>query len=218
MFYDINTKQLVVNGVIKCNDLQDLNGVSMLTTNKLQIDGDKIDKIKVEQIDATTAKIGTAMIEQLVVGTNVTMGENAIISWSNVSGRPNTTLINEEGMYTGYISADKITAGTLTGFTIQTASSGNKRIVLSGAGLFTYAEDGRKNGTCLVSNVSDLVMYNLDTEFFRIENTDGLAGVVKLKGYSDDILGYNDSMGKTFALGTWSFSSCTVEGLVACFG
>jgi hypothetical protein len=112
----------------------------------------------------------------------------------------------------GTLNASDITSGTITGITMQTATSGNSRIVLSGAGLFTYGSDNKKNGTCLVPSVSDLVMYNSDIEFFRIENTDGLVGVVKLKGYSDDILGYNNTQGKTYALGTWSFSSCTVEG------
>ena len=41
-----------------------------------------------DQLIAGTAKIGTALIEDLEVGSNVTMGANATISWSQVSNRP----------------------------------------------------------------------------------------------------------------------------------
>jgi len=44
---------------------------------------------------------------------------------------PGTTLINGNSIQTGTLSADKITTGTLTGLTVQTASSGS-RVVLSG--------------------------------------------------------------------------------------
>lgn len=44
--------------------------------------------IKADQIDVTEGKIQAAQIENLVVGGNVTMGPNATISWSKVTGAP----------------------------------------------------------------------------------------------------------------------------------
>lgn len=41
-----------------------------------------------DQLIAGDAKIGTAFIEDLEVGRNVTMGPNATISWGNVTGAP----------------------------------------------------------------------------------------------------------------------------------
>lgn len=41
-----------------------------------------------DQLIAGDAKIGTALIENLEVGSNVTMGANATISWSQVTSQP----------------------------------------------------------------------------------------------------------------------------------
>jgi hypothetical protein len=54
---------------------------------------------------------------------------------------PGTTQINGTSIKTGTISADKITAGTLTGFTIQTSASG-QRTELSGTNIKFYASTG----------------------------------------------------------------------------
>ena len=92
--------------------------------------------------NATTETLYSNLITvlNLVVGDNVTMGPDATISWSKVSsppaiptdttdltdganlggtadwsgvsGRPNTTYIDENGVYTGTLSADKIVSGT----------------------------------------------------------------------------------------------------------
>ncbi len=54
---------------------------------------------------------------QLIVGTNVTMGANATISWGQVTGQPgipNGTYINGSGIYTGTINCNQINTGTLS--------------------------------------------------------------------------------------------------------
>lgn len=51
---------------------------------------------------------------------------------------PGTTLITGTAIKSGTISADKISAGTLTGFTIQTAASG-QRVEMYGSGIYFYS-------------------------------------------------------------------------------
>lgn len=45
---------------------------------------------------------------------NVTLAESVSVSWSSVTGKPNLTKIDANGIYTGTISANNITAGTIT--------------------------------------------------------------------------------------------------------
>ena len=50
------------------------------------LDSENIHSITTDQLIAGTAKIGTAFIEDLEVGRNVTMGPDATISWGKVTG------------------------------------------------------------------------------------------------------------------------------------
>jgi hypothetical protein len=112
-YFDATSGNLNIDGVVNARDLK-VNGSSVLTTDKLKINGAYIDKITTDQLVAGSAKITTAMIETLEVGRNVIMGANASISWSQISGRPNTTYIDANGIYTGQIRADQITAGYIS--------------------------------------------------------------------------------------------------------
>jgi hypothetical protein len=100
-----------------------------------------------------TLDVDRLIAGQLIVGTNVTMGAGATITWDptgasgvipptagEVGARPDswtptagdvgalattwvgTTFINEYGLYTGTINANKINVGTLTGFTLTGAT------------------------------------------------------------------------------------------------
>ncbi len=101
--------------------------------------------VEAENITTENGKIKTAQIEDLFIGTggNVTFGEGATISWAMVSDPPTipssagdvgslptnwvgTTYINENGVYTGEIVANQITAGTLSSATINTKDSAGK--------------------------------------------------------------------------------------------
>jgi hypothetical protein len=76
---------------------------------------------------------------QLTVGDNVAMGPNAYISWSNVTGRPNTTYIDANGIYTGTIVASQINAGTISSDRIDAGSiSASKLSFSSLSGLNAY--------------------------------------------------------------------------------
>jgi phage minor structural protein len=129
-YFDATTGNLNIDGVVNARDLK-VNGQSVLTADKLKINGGAIDKIKVEQLDASTAKITTAMIETLEVGRNVVMGANATISWSQVSNKPfipqtasdvgalpanspKLTYIDAYGVYTGTVQANNIVGSVFT--------------------------------------------------------------------------------------------------------
>jgi hypothetical protein len=80
---------------------------------------------------------------QLTVGDNVAMGPDAYISWSNVTGRPNTTYIDANGIYTGTIDASQINAGTISSDRIDAESiSASKLSFSSLSGL--NADEGSK--------------------------------------------------------------------------
>lgn len=84
--------------------------------------------ITTDQITAGTAKITTAMIETLTVGDNVIMGEDAAISWSQVTDQPTiittddalaawansnyATYIDANGVYTGILGANHVVVST----------------------------------------------------------------------------------------------------------
>ena len=110
------------SGSVNCTTLK-LNGQNILTEDSLKIKGAYIDKINANQIDVLTGKITTAQIENLIVGTNVTMGSNAFISWNNVTNQPiipssynqlsdikPLTYIDGNGIYTGTLTANQINA------------------------------------------------------------------------------------------------------------
>ncbi|MEK3720588.1 hypothetical protein [Paenibacillus sp. FSL H8-0034] len=106
--YDAITGNLVIDGSINARELK-INGTNVLV-GASTIGGQFIDKIKVEQLDATTAKIGSAMIgsifaNQIVVG-NGTIADNLLSGSSRWNGR--TTLINDSGIYTGTLTANQI--------------------------------------------------------------------------------------------------------------
>jgi phage minor structural protein len=111
--------------------IEDLGGLSEDSPQLTYIDSSGVytGLVSTNQLIAGTSKITTAMIENLVVGSNVTMGSNAYLSWNNVinqpfiptsadqiggitTGNPRFTHITSTGIYTGDISA---TTGTFTG-------------------------------------------------------------------------------------------------------
>ena len=50
---------------------------------------------------------------------NVYFTDQVSLSWSNITGKPNLTKIDANGIYTGTVSADNITAGTISTATIK---------------------------------------------------------------------------------------------------
>ncbi|PLR72330.1 phage tail spike protein [Bacillus sp. UMB0728] len=122
LYYDPVSANLNVDGVINARDLK-VQGKSVLTADQLQIDGRNINYITTNQLVAGTAKIGKAMIEE-----GIFMSPTSVISWGQIGDKPtveqlggvsNTssrfTYIDQNGVYSGTISADKIVGGTITG-------------------------------------------------------------------------------------------------------
>lgn len=56
--------------------------------NNLVVDNARIKNVNVDKLYATDTKIKTALIEDLVVGENVLMGENASIVWGQIENPP----------------------------------------------------------------------------------------------------------------------------------
>lgn len=72
--------------------------------------------VTTDQLIAGEAKIGTALIEDLVVGGNVAMGPNATIAWSKVTGANAGALAAwENSGYATYINANGVYSGSFNG-------------------------------------------------------------------------------------------------------
>lgn len=79
-YYDVVNNRLVLNGEGNFTELK-VSGKSVLTTDKLKIDGENINEIKTDQLVAGTAKITTGMIETLEVGSNKKANKNVVLDW-----------------------------------------------------------------------------------------------------------------------------------------
>jgi hypothetical protein len=102
--------------------------------------------IGTDQLVAGSALISTALIEQLVVGQNVLMGPNATISWGQITDAPNVPVLPDyiKSTYIDQttIMSPNISAGTITGAWIRTATSGQRVEISSTQNLITaYAND-----------------------------------------------------------------------------
>jgi len=210
------------------------------------LDDDNVSSITTDLLIAGTAKIDTALIENLEVGTNVTMGANATITWNNVSDKPSdlvydadlatalsayitdgelsnallsyvtgsalTTTLGQDYIITGKILANQVTAGTLTGFTIQTAGSGT-RLVMNSSGIISYNSSSQKSGV----TIEDGSYSYGAVDFYH-------AGVKVGSLYYDTFGGMRlSALGGAimYPEGTWNFSGAIVTGLddlVAEFG
>lgn len=80
--------------------------------------------VTTDQLIAGDAKISAALIENLVVGSNVTMGPNATISWSKVTGAPSIPSQYTNAMalaawaasdYATHIDANGVYSGSFNG-------------------------------------------------------------------------------------------------------
>jgi hypothetical protein len=113
----------------------------------------KVGTLTGDRFAANTIGASKIKTNELIVGDNIAMGPNASISWSkvtstptipsntnqltdgaglgttatwnNVTGRPNTTYIDANGVYTGTVTANQVNA---SGFTAQTANIANAAV------------------------------------------------------------------------------------------
>ncbi|MGG3987530.1 phage tail protein [Bacillus smithii] len=216
-YYDINNNRLVINGEINALALK-INGQDALTADGLKISGTKIDKITTDQLVAGNAKISTAMIENLVVGTNVQMGANATISWNQVGNKPfipqsasdigalpanssKLTYISSSGIYTGTISADQIYGGTISGVRFNTISSNGYGINIQNGSLISSNSDNTQilslsSGGLTIGDYSDGGTIGseliLDPNYLLFELRDnGVEIFFGMKGYTPTLNVYN---------------------------
>lgn len=89
----------------------DIPSVALSAIRSTYMDGNGIwtPQVYATKINTYYGKIRVGLIEDLIVGSNVTMGPNAKITWANVTGGPNLTYIDGQGLYTGTVQASKIT-------------------------------------------------------------------------------------------------------------
>ncbi|ARF70783.1 hypothetical protein B7C51_25265 (plasmid) [Paenibacillus larvae subsp. pulvifaciens] len=217
LYYDALSGNLTVDGSINARELK-INGVNVLVDS--QIDGKAINKIKVEQLDATTAKIKTSQIEKLEVGTNVTMGSNAYISWSQITSKPHIpqsaseigaipkTYIDSRGVWTGFINANSIIAGTIKASLIDTESLKISRLY----------ENGNSNNYLIFNN--GLRLFNGGRDFFRIQKNGRHVNMNASAEEGGGVLFLSTDGLSTSIFGRWDFSNASVNGLnaVATFG
>ena len=179
-----------------------------------------IESAYIDNLAVTTAKIGLLAVTQaqvfgLVVGdAGISMGSNAYISWSNVTSPPaipNGTYINGSGVYTGIVSANNVSAGTIVGSTIETAASGGEQIVISAGDNKThyYGNNG--------SAIEELATIGIDSSrytascavFGSYTPTNDVIGAVILS-YQNTALFAESYYG--FGIQAFSYSSTAVYG------
>lgn len=169
VYIDLNgkivIKDLIATGTITTPSLTvaniDVNDLIYNATEGLRTFGTWI---KGDMIEVNTISANKIKTSELIVGDNITLGPNAVITYGQVTGGPpanadNTystigndrlTYINSTGIYTGTLQANQIIAGTITGFTIQTSANANSKIILDSTnGL--RAIDGSGNVTVQIT-------------------------------------------------------------------
>lgn len=182
----INANKINLNGAVTfsslSSDLQTTvnNGViTNIIVNSWKYPGKTtINGANIETGTITADKIKAG---ELVVGKNVTMGQNAYISWNNIIGKPpipNGTYIDANGLYTGTIACDKITSYSSDPI-IRLFNQGDSYCSIDAT---AYNEQGKGNAIRL--------KWNRDTYFLIGEPSfysDGYASIyLKKSGYSTE--------------------------------
>jgi hypothetical protein len=173
------------------------------------LDDDNFAKITAKSIETST----------LVVGDNIEMGPNAILSWEQVDGRPNTTYIGPDGLYTGWIQAEQITAGTIDASEIDVINLDADNIVagtLSASRIDTanlYAERIKQSGYpsnygIIGGPLGGLALYHSGDHYFSIYK-----GAVEAYFYAMGNSFLSSSDYATYAYDNWDFSNASVSGL-----
>lgn len=123
------------------------------------------------------------------------------------------TLMGTDYIVTGRILANQIDAGTLTGFTIRTAASGN-RMVFDGQGLKSYNSYNQLEGFQAGTHIGfdKIGMYVDGSEYFAIEVNDYLDSVHFLV-HGQPILNYDADYRIAYPQDDWDFGYANVSGI-----
>jgi hypothetical protein len=173
------------------------------------LDDDNMREITAKSIETST----------LIVGDNIAMGPNAVISWPQVLGRPNTTYIDEDGIYTGTLTANQITAGAIDASEINVINLDADNIVtgtLSASRIDTtnlYAERIKQSGYpnnygVIGGPLGGLALYQSNDHYFSIYK-----GALEAYFYVPGNSFLSSSDYGTYAYNDWDFASANVTGL-----
>jgi hypothetical protein len=167
------------------------------------LDDDNVRKITAKSIETST----------LVVGDNIAMGPNAVISWGQVTSppfipqtpedlqalaldSPMLTWIGPTGIYTGSLTANQITAGTISASMIDTTNLYAERIKQAG-----YPN----NYGAIGGSLGGLNLYENNSRYFAIYKG---AAEAYLYAMGNSFLSSSDY--STFAYNDWDFSNANV--------
>lgn len=129
-----------------------------------------------QNINTSEAKITTAQIENLVVGSNVTMGPNASISWGQITNQPtiptqytdamalakiNSTYLDANGVWTPFVYANRLYGTAIVGKTLENASGMTKSFI-DESGIHLYNKD--TSGTTQIQKLQLTTNYDFDHE------------------------------------------------------
>lgn len=116
MFRYYRELQYLLNG--------NLDSENVIEAGTVKADWVYAGNVTTDQLIAGDAKISTALIDNLVVGSNVTMGDSATISWSNVTNQPSipSQYTNAQALsawansdYATHIDANGVYSGSFNG-------------------------------------------------------------------------------------------------------
>jgi phage minor structural protein len=185
---------LTLTGVVKATDFQSPNGTSLFVSGT---SGTNSPIIKGSVIEANTVIAGSVKADWVYAG-NVSANQ---ITAGTISA-------------TISITAPTITGGnfsgvTITGSTIQTASSGARVVLGTDNTIKCYNSSNQLHGLYVApGSFTDLFLYKNGNEIFRVYDDAPALGIYMLGGR---ILYRLSSI--TYPDGIWDFSDCTVQNL-----
>jgi phage minor structural protein len=190
--------------------------IDKITANQIDVSGGKI---IASQIDATNLNVAAANITGLL-NANQINATNLHVNSANIDGTIIADIVRSSWVYTGTltaqqvnavaISADSITAGSLTGRTVRTAASGY-RLEMNSSGIQSYNSSNQLEGAIIdSSNFSFLDFY------YQGQNRGGIgqaAGVIQITSTIGSIILQASSGSFTRLRGDISFEPNSVSGL-----
>lgn len=193
----ISTLQQTASGIKA--QITDSNGnftVLNLKSDGLHI-GSASGTTTIDGSNITAGTIGADRIKtsELIVGENIAMGPNAVISWNNVNSKPTFATVATSGKYSdltgrpsipyvpSYITSTKITSttiesptitgGTITGATVQSINE-NYKVVLDDGALEFYYGTVKYGGITPSDALGNFYIYSSSDTYLNISPSAGL--------------------------------------------
>lgn len=200
------------SGIVKATDFQNINGVSLMNSAKTLIEGSSIkaDTLFVNSANIT-GKLQANQIEtsQLIVGTNIAMGPDATLSYSQITNKPYIptlpSYITSTKITQTSIESPSISGGTVTGVSFVGGSlnigNGNFTVNSSGIMAATGAIIKTSNSGNRIEFTPDggLIQYNQYGNK-RIQIDSSYAGGSIYLGLDSDVRGVIEESGGAFSI------------------